>query len=77
MFNSLDEVLVLSTIFTKSLTIAPQQPSGGDLAGPSSLALIVGGLEAGPLNIPPLQAHPPIPYDDLEWETNKILVNEC
>lgn len=66
MFNSLDEVLALSVIFMKSLTIATQEPSGGDLVGPSSLALVVGGSEAPPLNIPPLQAHPPSPYDGLE-----------
>lgn len=54
MFNSLDEVSTLSVIFVNSLTLAPQESSEEDLAGPSSLALVAGGLDAPPLNIPPL-----------------------
>lgn len=54
MFNSLDEVSALSAIFTKSLTLAPQEVDGEDLVGPSSLSLVAGGSNAPPLNIPPL-----------------------
>lgn len=77
MFNSLDKVLALSMIFAKSLTIAPQEPSREDLTMPSSLALVAGGSEAPLLNISPLQTCPPSPYNDLDWEADDLLVDEC
>lgn len=77
MFNSLDEVSALSAIYAKLLTIAPQELSGEDLAVPSSLALVARESEAPTLNIAPLQAHLPSPYNDLDWEVDELLVDEC
>lgn len=77
MFNSMDEVPTLLAIFMKSLTLTPQELGGEDLDGPSSLALVAGGLNAPPLNILPLEARPPSPYEDLDWEADNLLVDKC
>lgn len=54
MFNFMDEVLTLSAIFMNLLNLTPQDLSGEDLEGPSSLALVARSSDAPPLNIPPL-----------------------
>lgn len=77
MFNSMEKILTLSKKFVKSLTIALEEPSGEDHAGPSSLVLIVGGLEVSPLNILSFQGHPPSQYSGLDWEVDDLLVDEC
>lgn len=58
------------------MTFTSHELSKEDLEGPSSLALIAGELEGAPLAIPPLQAHPPSPYNDLDWANDDLLVDE-
>lgn len=53
-----------------------QEMSEEDLKGPSSLAIVVGESKGAPLAIFPFQAHPPSPYDDLDWENDNLLFDE-
>ncbi|XP_059063825.1 vegetative cell wall protein gp1-like [Cryptomeria japonica] len=75
MFGSLEDISALSTIFTRSLTLASSELEDKGVATASSLALAAGEGPDVALAIVPLRAYPPSPYD-LDWEDGALLQDD-
>lgn len=72
MFNSLEGIVALSSIFTRSLTLSSSELADVDLHAASSLTLVAGEASGVALAVVPLQAILPSPYD-LSWEDEALL----
>lgn len=75
LFDSLEEILTLSMIFTWSLTLSSFELMDVNVEVASSLALAIGEVHVASLVVVPLLSHPPSPYY-LDWEDDDLLRDE-